>query len=69
MMDFLDRKLGMGMDFSSIDKSLGEQNYAILQATEAFPEIMDTIRKLETNSVVSEEESDKLVEIMEEYLK
>jgi predicted ATP-grasp superfamily ATP-dependent carboligase len=69
MVDFLDRKLGMGMDFSSIDKSLGEQNYAILQATEAFPEIMDTIRKLETNSAVSEEESDKLVEIMEEYLK
>ena len=57
------------MEFSGIDKLLGEQNQSILQATEAFPEIMDTIRKLETNNAISEDESAKLVEVIEEYLK
>ena len=69
IVDFLSRKLELGIDFSTIDKLLGEQNQAILRATEAFPEIMDTIRKLETNNTVSENESAKLVEVIEEYLK
>jgi predicted ATP-grasp superfamily ATP-dependent carboligase len=69
IVDFLSRNLELGINFSAIDKLLSEQNQAILRATEAFPEIMETIRKLETNNAVSETESAKLVEVIEEYLK
>jgi proteasome assembly chaperone (PAC2) family protein len=69
VVDFLSQRLDLDMDFTSIDKLLGEQNQAILRATEIFPEIMDTIRKLETNSNISENESTRLVEVIEECLK
>lgn len=69
VIDFLNRKLLLDIDFNSIDKLQGKQNQAILKAGEAFPEIMETIRKLETSDAVSENESTKLVEIIEEYLK
>lgn len=69
VVDFLNQWLRLGLEFSGIDKLLGEQNQSILQATEAFPEIMETIRKLEINNVVTEDESAKLVVVIEEYLK
>lgn len=69
VIDFLNQRLKLNLNFTNLDKSLSQQNKAIMNAVDAFPEIMEIIRKLETNSTLTENESSKLVEIIEEYLK
>jgi proteasome assembly chaperone (PAC2) family protein len=68
-LDFLDNRLGLGLDFEDLDEEVTRQNERIAQARIRFPEIDDYIRRLEGNLGLTQEENEKLVKEIEELLR
>ncbi|MCK4697658.1 MAG: PAC2 family protein, partial [Dehalococcoidia bacterium] len=67
--EFLDKRFGLGIDFRDLDEEVARQNEKIAQVRIRFPEIDDYIRKLESNLGVTQEENEKLVKEIEEFLR
>ena len=67
-LDFLDKRLGLGIDFRDIDEEVARQNKKIAQVRKQFPELDDYIRKLESNLSLTEKENEKLIKGIEEFL-
>ncbi|MBI2908948.1 MAG: PAC2 family protein [Chloroflexi bacterium] len=66
---FLDTRLGLGIDFRDIEEDAARQNQRIALARSRSPEIDAYIQKLESNSPPSQEENEKLVREIEEFLR
>ena len=66
---FFDERFGLGMDFSDLDEAGARQHEKIAEVRNRFPELDDYIRRLESNIYLTEEESEKLVSGIEEFLR
>jgi proteasome assembly chaperone (PAC2) family protein len=69
IIDFLNLRLDLGIDFTGLDEEVALQDKKIAEVTERFPEIAGYITQLESNLSLTEDESNKLAEVIEDYLK
>lgn len=69
MVEFLDSRLGLDFDFAGLDQDIVRQDEKIAQVRLRFPEVDDAIRKLEGNLGLTEEENEKLVAEIADFLK
>jgi len=67
--EFLDNRFSLGVDFRDLDEEAVRQNKQIAQLRNQFPDLDDYIRRLESNLALTEEENEKLVKEIEEFLR
>jgi predicted ATP-grasp superfamily ATP-dependent carboligase len=67
--EFLDKRFDLGLDFKDLDEAVERQNERIARIRFSYPEVDNYIRNLESNVSLSQEESEKLVKEIEEFLK
>jgi proteasome assembly chaperone (PAC2) family protein len=67
--EFLDKRFDLGIDFKDLDEAVRNQNERIARIRFSYPEVDNYIRNLESNVSLSQEESEKLVKEIEEFLK
>ena len=68
ILDFFDKRFNLGVDFSDLDEEVARQNDRIAQIRVRSPEVDNYIRKLENNVGLTQEENEKLVKEIEEFL-
>jgi predicted ATP-grasp superfamily ATP-dependent carboligase len=69
MLEFLDSRLGLDFDFTALDRDIARQDEKIAEVRLRFPDIDDSIRKLEGNLGLTQEENEKLVGEIGDFLK
>ncbi len=69
VLEFLNRRFDLQLDFSDIDADIKAQNERLARIREAVPDIDAAMKKLETSIALTEEESQKLVKDVEKFLK
>jgi proteasome assembly chaperone (PAC2) family protein len=69
VIEFLDNRLGLGIDYSDLNDEITEQNKKMAELTSQMPELGGYIQKLETSLVLSSEEGEKLAKEVEDFLK
>lgn len=69
VLEFLDSRLDLRLDFTRLDTDISRQNAKIAQLRQEMPDIDRSINKLENNLRLTEEEHEKLVKEVEEYLR
>lgn len=69
VIEFLDERFGLGIDFTDMDGEVLRQNNRIAQLRSQSPEIDGYINRLESNLGLTVEESEKLVKEIEEFLR
>jgi len=67
--EFLDKRLGLGLDFRDLDEEVTRQNEQIAELRIRLPEVDSYIGKLESNLRLTQEENEKLVREIEEFLR
>jgi len=67
--EFLDNKLGLGIDYRDLNDDIAEQNKKLAELTSQSPMFGSYIEKLETNLTLSSEEGEKLAKEVEDFLK
>ena len=67
-LDFLNHRLGLGLDLSDLDETAGALNERIDRIRAASPDVDGCIRKLENGERLDEGEGEKLVREVEESL-
>lgn len=67
--DFLNRRLDLGVDFADLDEDVLKQNESIAQLRMRSPEVNEYIGKLESNLSLTQEENETLVTVMEELFR
>jgi len=68
VLEFLDQRLKLNLDFGWLEARIGEQDGKILNLREQEPEIDRSINKLEGNMRLTEEEHEKLAREVHEFL-
>jgi len=68
VLEFLNQRFVLGIDFHDLDEEIRKQNEKIAQMRIHLPEVDEYIRKLESNLRLSEEENERLVKEIEEFL-
>lgn len=68
VLDFLNERLDLNIDFGDLDQEVREQNGKLAQARSRFPQIDDYISRLESNLMLSEEENGELIKRIDEFL-
>lgn len=69
VLEFLDKRLQLGIDFGGLDEEIVAQNRRLGRLRSHYAEIDDSIRKLENNISLSDEESQRLVFEIEKLLR
>jgi proteasome assembly chaperone (PAC2) family protein len=69
ILNFLDERLGLKIDFSDLDDEIRKQNKLLARARSRFSQVDDYINRLENNLMLSEEENGELIKRMEDFLK
>jgi len=69
VLEFFNQRFDLGIDFSDLDEEIRQQNQIIAEVRNGFPDIDESIRRLESNLRLSEEESQGLVKEIEKLLK
>lgn len=69
VVEFLDMRFGLGVDFTDVDEEVVRQNNKIAQLRNQFPDLDGYINKLESNLGLTVDESEKLVKETEEFLR
>lgn len=69
LLEFFDQRFSLQIDFQDIDDEIRRQNEKIARVRDSSPEIDDYIGKLESNLRLSENENEKLVKQIEEFLR
>ncbi len=69
VLDFLDKRFGLEIDFTDLDEENKRQSEKIAQVRIRLPEIDSYIQKLESNLGLTEQENEKLVREVGEYLR
>lgn len=68
IVDFFNMRLELDIESTDLNKEVIEQDKRINKLKRDYPEIDDSISRLESNLGLSEEQSDKLIEIFDKYL-
>lgn len=68
VLNFLDQRLELGIDFTELDIKIAEQNQRIAQARIKYPDLDRYLSRLESNLGLSASESESLIHRMEELL-
>ena len=68
-LEFLDKRMELGLDYSAIDTSIKKQNEKLRRLRLSSEEIDGYIGKLESNQRLSEEEHESLVKGIDDYLR
>ena len=69
LLEFFDKRFGLGLDFSDLDQKIEEQYEKLNRARTTSPELDGYIKRLETSQPLTQDENDKLVMDIEEILK
>ena len=69
VLEFFNQRFDLGLDFHDLDEEIKWQNQIIAEMRNNFPDIDESIKKLEGNIMLSEEENIKLVKQVEDSLK
>ena len=69
VLEFFDQRFNLQIDFDDLDEEIKGQNEKIAQARNRSPEIDGAISRLESNLGLSEEEGEKLVNGLGEFLR
>ena len=69
VLNFLNERLDLKIDFSDLDQEIREQNEQLARARSRFPQIDDYINRLESNLMLSEEENGELIKKIEDFLR
>jgi len=69
VLQFIDRRLGLGLDLRDLDEAIRRQNEELARARSSKSHIDEAFAKLEGNQSLSEEESLRLVEEVEQFLR
>jgi predicted ATP-grasp superfamily ATP-dependent carboligase len=67
--EFFDRRFGLGIDFTDIDKEIAQHNERLARVINKSPGLGDSIRKLESNIGLTAEESEQLLKAIAELFK
>jgi hypothetical protein len=67
--EFLDNRLGLGVDYGVLNDEIAEQNRKLADFTTQSPELGGYIQKLETSLTLTNEEGEKLAKGVEDFLK
>ena len=65
----LNQRLDLGIDLSDLDEEIKKQNEIIAEVRNSFPDIDESIRKLETSQRLTEKEGQVVVKQIEKSLK
>jgi proteasome assembly chaperone (PAC2) family protein len=68
VLEFFDKRFDLKIDFTDLDQAIQDQDEKLTQARLRFPDIDAYIRRLESNIMLSEEENERLVREIEEFL-
>jgi proteasome assembly chaperone (PAC2) family protein len=68
-LEFLDTRLGLGLDYTDIDISIKQQNDKLRRLRQSSEEVDAYIKKLEKNQRLSEEEHENLVKAVDDCLR
>jgi hypothetical protein len=68
-LEFLDKRLELGLDYSAIDTGIKQQNEKLRRLRLSSEEIDGSLRKLESNQRLSEEEHENLVKGIGDFLR
>lgn len=68
VIEFLDRRFGLGIDYTDLNAEVEKQNERIAQLRRQSPELDDYIGKLESSLSLTVDESERLVRKIEEFL-
>jgi hypothetical protein len=66
VLEFFNQRFGLGIDLRDLDEEIRNQNEKIAHARVHYPEIEESINKLERNLSLSEEENATLIKKVEE---
>ncbi|MFC1940360.1 PAC2 family protein [Chloroflexota bacterium] len=69
VLEFFNQRFELGIDLSDLDEGVRQQNEKIVQVRSNFPDIDESIRRLESNLTISPEENQKLVTEIEKFLR
>ncbi len=69
VLEFLNQRFDLGIDLSDLEEEIRWQNQVIAELRNAFPDIDESIKRLESNLRLSDEESQKLVQEVEKFLR
>ena len=69
VLQFIDQRLELGIDFRELDEDIRRQNEELAEARASNAHVEESIAKLESNQGLSEEESLRLVEEVDEFMK
>ena len=69
MLEFFNQRFDLGIDFSDLDEEIRWQNKKLAEVRNNFPDIDESITRLESNLRLSEEESQRLVKEIEKFLR
>ena len=69
ILEFFNQRFDLAIDFSDLDEDIKSQNEKLAQMRNSFPDIDESIRRLESNLRLSDEENQKLVREIEKFLR
>ncbi len=68
VLEFLDKRFGLGIDFSDINDDAAKQNEKMAELRTRSPEVDNYVQRLESNLTLTEEENERLAREVEEFL-
>ena len=69
VLEFFNQRFNLQIALNDLDEEIRQQNGEITQVRNRFPEIDESIRRLESNLRLSEEENEKLVREIKQFLR
>jgi len=63
-LDFLNKKFLLNMNLSDLDEEIHQQNLQIANVANQYPDLDELLHKLETNASLSEEENNRIIQIV-----
>ena len=68
LLKFFDKRFGLGLDFTDLNRLVTDQNDKLSRARESSAELDGFLDRLETNQPLSQDENDKLMKDIDEIL-
>jgi proteasome assembly chaperone (PAC2) family protein len=68
LLDFFNKRFNLGLDLSDLDEEIRQQNVKIFELRNRNPEVDAYINKLESNTRLTDDESQDLIAEMERFL-
>jgi len=69
VLEVFNQRFGLGIDFSDLDEEIRQQNQIMAEMRDSFPDIDESIRRLESNLRLSAEENQKLAQEIGRFLR